>query len=311
MPEFANIIFEVEKKKARIILNRPEKLNALSQDMQREIGEALMEADRDDRVHVVILKGAGRAFCAGYDLSRPANATPAYGDVAEAGDGDNSHPRYRKGRPSFDDDTWMMEQAQKLRMILFDMHKPVIVQAHGHCLAGANDIAFLADIVIAAEDANIGFPAARANGVLPNQMWLYHMGPQWTKRLVLTGDTISGADAARVGLVLKAVPAALLEQEVEQLADRMCNIDHALLAANKRVVNLGLELMGARTLQRLAVEADARAHLATANATFNRISREEGLRAALTWRDTPFGDGRALVSAPELRDANGRLREGG
>ena len=118
-------------------------------------------------------------------------------------------------------------------------------------------------MVIAADDATHRLsrrPATWAS--LPNQMWVYHIGPQWAKRLLLTGDTITGAEAAQLGLALKAVPAADLEGEVEQLLDRMAKIDTDLLTANKRIVNIGLELMGARTLQRLAAEIDARGHLA-------------------------------------------------
>ena len=102
-------------------------------------------------------------------------------------------------------------------MALFDAHKPVIAQVHGHCLAGGTDLALLCDVVIATDDAVFGFPPARDLGVLPTQMWLYHVGPQWAKRLLLTGDTITGAEAAKIGLVLKAVPAPLLEAEVEGL----------------------------------------------------------------------------------------------
>ncbi len=128
-------------------------------------------------------------------------------------------------------------------------------------------------------------------------MWLYHIGPQWAKRLLLTGDTITGAEAAQIGLALKAVPAADLEGEVNQLLERMAKIDADLLTANKRIVNIGLELMGARTLQRLAAEMDARGHLAASAAEFRRTAKEQGLRAALTERDGKFGDGRARVRA--------------
>lgn len=293
---FETIIYEVEKGRARITLNRPEKLNALSNELQEELNDALWEADNDNDVHAVIIKGAGRAFSAGYDITpnRP-RMDPAPGK------------NYRTGR-TFDDDAWRMEKSQRLRMAIFDMHKPVVAQVHGYCLAGGTDLALLCDIIIAAEDAIIGFPPARAMGALPNQMWLYHVGPQWTKRLFLTGDTVSGADAAKIGAVLKAVPHDLLENEVEQLVDRMAMIDTDLLAANKRIVNVGLELMGARTMQRLGVENDARAHLAPAVAEFARRSREEGLKAALNWRDGKFGDGRALVSEPEVRDEKGFLK---
>lgn len=295
---YETILYEVERGRARITLNRPEKLNALSLQLQEELNQALWEADNDTEVHCVILRGAGRAFSAGYDLSPMAR---------NAGDGGDGYTRVYRGRTSFDDDAWQLERAQRLRMAVFDMHKPVIAQVHGHCLAGGTDLALLCDIIIAAEDANIGFPPARAMGALPNQMWLYHVGPQWTKRLFLTGDTISGAEAAKIGAVLKAVPLDLLEAEVEGLADRMAMIDSELLTANKRIVNVGLELMGARTMQRLGAENDARAHLAPSVREFGRIAQEQGLKAALHWRDAKFGDGKARVEGPETRDENGYL----
>ena len=290
--DYKVIIYEVERGRARITLNRPEKLNALSIQVQEELNHALWEADNDNRVHTVILRGAGRAFSAGYDLTpRP---------LAERDPDDHT----REGR-SFDDDAWRMEQGQRLRMAIFDMHKPVIAQIHGYCVAGGTDVALLCDMIIAADDTLIGFPPARAQGALPNNMWLYNVGPQWAKRLMLSGDFVTGADAAKIGLVLKAVPLDLLEQEVEGLADRLSMIDTELLSANKRIINIGLEIMGARTLQRIATENDARAHLAPSVAEFGARSREQGLKAALQWRDTKFGDQRALVDRPEIRDEQG------
>ena len=290
--DYEVIIYEVERGRARITLNRPEKLNALSIQLQEELNHALWEADNDNRVHTVILRGAGRAFSAGYDLTpRP---------LVERDADDHT----RDGR-SFDDDAWRMEQGQRLRMAIFDMHKPVIAQIHGYCVAGGTDVALLCDMIIAADDTLIGFPPARAQGALPNNMWLYNVGPQWAKRLMLSGDFVTGADAAKIGLVLKAVPLDLLEQEVEGLADRLAMIDTELLSANKRIINIGLEIMGARTLQRIATENDARAHLAPSVAEFGARSREQGLKAALQWRDTKFGDQRALVDRPEIRDEQG------
>lgn len=294
--DYQHILYEVERGRARITLNRPEKLNALSLAMQQELHDALWDADNDTAVHAVIIRGAGRAFSAGYDLTPIA-----------AGEGDESYTKVYRDGTSYDDDAWRLEQAQRLRMAVFDMHKPVVAQVHGHCLAGGTDLALLCDIIIAADDANIGFPPARAMGALPNQMWLYHVGPQWTKRLFLTGDTVSGADAAKIGAVLKSVPRDLLEHEVEQLVDRMAMIDADLLSANKRIVNLGLELMGARTLQRLGAENDARAHLAPSVREFGKLAREKGLKSALHWRDAKFGDGKARVEGPETRDENGYL----
>lgn len=299
MNDLRTITYEVENARARITLNRPEKLNALSLELQQELNEALWEADNDTNVRAVILRGNGRAFSAGYDLTPLANRRPSP-------EGDHYTAVYRGGR-TFDDDAWQLERAQRLRMAIFDMHKPVVAQVHGYCLAGGTDIALLCDIIIAADDATIGFPPARAMGSLPNQMWVYHCGPQWAKRLFLTGDTVTGAEAAKIGLVLKAVPANLLQQEVESLVDRMVMIDSELLSANKRIVNVALELMGARTMQRFGAENDARAHLAPSVREFGRIAGEQGLKAALHWRDAKFGDGRARVEGPEIRDENGRL----
>jgi enoyl-CoA hydratase len=299
MADYNTILYEVEKGRARITLNRPEKLNALSFELQTELNQALWDADNDTEVHAVILRGAGRAFSAGYDL------TPLAGGRAGR---DETYTKVYRGGSTFDDDAWQLERGQRLRMALFDMHKPVVAQIHGYCLAGGTDLALLSDILIAADDATIGFPPARAMGALPNQMWLYHVGPQWAKRLFLTGDTITGAEAAKIGAVLKSVPPDLLEAEVEGLVDRMAMIDSELLSANKRIVNVGLELMGARTMQRLGAENDARAHLAPSVREFGRRAREEGLKAALHWRDAKFGDGRARVEGPEIRDENGYLK---
>ena len=201
----------------------------------------------------------------------------------------------RSGTRYIDDDIWQIERGQRDNLAIFDMHKPVIAQVHGHCLALGTVIAFYCDMVICAEDARLGFPPSRNLGTTPSMMWLHHCGPQWAKRLLLTGDTISGAEAAQIGLALKAVPAELLEAEVEGLLDRLALIDHHLLSANKRVVNLGLELMGARTLQRLSAEIDARAHRAPGTESYYEDVKALGLTRAFKQRNAPFGDGCARV----------------
>ena len=291
---YENILYEVERGRARITLNQPKRRNALSLGMLTDLADALWEADDDRSVHCVILRGAGPAFCAGYDL---APAPPERRD-------DGVERRTGRG---IDEDSWMLERNQRLMRSLWEMHKPSIAQIHGHCLAGGTDLALYCDVLIAADDANIGFPPLRNMGSPPNHLWLYHCGPQWTKRLLLTGDTVSGEDAAKIGLVMKAVPPDLLEAECERLADRMAQVDPALLAANKRIVNLGLELMGANTLQRLAAENDARAHTAPAARQMFKDLGTKGVKQAVRDRDAAFGDGRARVSGPERRDAEGRL----
>ena len=291
---YEQLIYETDTGKARITLNRPERRNALSRDLIEELRDALWEADDDKSVHCVILRGSGSTFCAGYDLTSGGRKRK------------NDDIERRSGR-GIDDDAWGIESLQRSLRTLWEMHKPSIAQIHGHCLAGGTDLALYCDILVAADNANIGFPATRSMGAPPNQMWLYHCGPQWAKRLLLTGDTLSGEDAARIGLVLKSVPEHLLEAEVEGLADRMALIDPELLSTNKRIVNLGMELMGAQTLQRLAAENDARAHTAPAvRQAFQQIA-SEGVRKTVTDRDAPFGDGRARVIGPEIRDADGKL----
>jgi enoyl-CoA hydratase len=290
---FENILYEVDNGRARITLNRPKKRNALSIELVEELRDALWEADDDKSVHCVIIKGAGPSFCAGYDLTPSRSST------------DDGVER-RRGR-GIDDDAWGIERFQRSLRTIWEMHKPSIAQIHGHCLAGGTDLALYCDMLICADNVNFGFPALRNMGAAPNQLWLYNCGPQWAKRLLLTGDTLSGTDAARIGLVLKAVPEDLLENEVEGVADRLCQIDPELLSVNKRSINLGMELMGAQTLQRLAAENDARAHTTkAARDVFKKIATD-GLGPALAERDAPFGDGRASVLKPEVRDAEGRL----
>lgn len=290
---YEHILYEVDRGRARITLNRPERRNALSAPLLDELVDALWEADDDRAVHCVILRANGPAFCAGYDLA-PARR--------ERDDEINR----RTGR-GIDEDVWNLERIQRQMRTLWEMHKPTIAQISGHCLAGGTDLALYCDILIAADDANIGFPPLRNMGSPPNHLWLYNCGPQWTKRLLLTGDTISGKDAEKIGFVMKSVPPELLEAEVEGLADRLAHVDTALLAANKRIVNLGLELMGAGTLQRLASENDARAHTAPAARQMFKDLGEKGIKTAIAERDAPFGDGRARVDGPETRDEDGRL----
>lgn len=298
MYDYEHITYTVERNRALVVLNRPEKRNALSYPLLQELGDALWEADRDKRVHAVVVSGAGSCFSAGYDLGVGHPGT----DEAATEDG----PRYRDGT-TIDDDAWFLEQSQRLRMAIFDMHKPVVAKVHGYCLAGGTDVALLCDMVIAADDALFGFPPARDLGALPNNMWVYHCGPQWAKRITMTGDLITGADAAKIGLVLKAVPGELLDREVDGLLDRFAKIDPDLLSTNKRVINVGLELMGARTLQRLAAEFDARGHLAPAARETARALGEHGVRETVHARDARFPDGVVRVDRPEIRDADGRF----
>jgi len=281
------LLFDVKERVARITLNRPEKRNALSPAMMAELRDALIEADARTDVNVVILEGAGKDFCAGYDLAG------AYAGYKEGETPPWDESKYRTQNASLDDDCWNLEQTQKLNLALFDSHKPVIAKVQGNCLAGGTDLALMCDFVICTEETRIGFPATRANGTPPMQMWIYHAGPQWAKRLIMTGDCIWGRDAVKIGLALDAVPADELDAAVNELARRLSFVDAELLSAHKRIINTALELQGAKTLQRFAAEMDARAHLSKGprRTQFKTDMAENGLKTALKNRDEPFGDG--------------------
>ena len=293
----ACILLDIRDRVASITLNRPDKKNALSLAMLGDLRAALLEADDRKDVGVVVLQAAGTDFCSGYDLASTYEQRAAEGAARAAGD---VAPAYRGGLGGgIDDDTWRIERYQQLLRTLFDIHKPVIAKVHGRCLAGGMDMAMYCDLVVAADNARIGFPAARANGTPPNQMWLYHMGPQWTKRLLFTGDLLSGIDAARLGLVMDAVPHEQLDAEVAELARRIALVDNDLLSAHKRIVNLGMELAGAGTLARLGAEMDARAHQSQGPRAqrFQQDVTAQGWKQAVLNRDEGFGDGMVTLHA--------------
>jgi enoyl-CoA hydratase len=287
------VSFEVREAVAHVTLNRPDKRNALSAATLRELHQALLEADDRQDVNVILLSGAGKDFCAGYDL------TDSYGGKADDSATDYDPAAYRSRAGTLDDDIWNLERQQDLTLVMLDLHKPVIAKIQGNCLAGGTDLAFSCDIVLAADTAKIGFPAARANGTPPTNLWFYHCGPQWAKRMLFTGDTISGLDAAKIGLVLEAYPADEIDDEAEDLARRIASVDAEILATHKRVVNMQMELAGARQSQRYAAELDARAHLSQGprRAQFKKDMAEKGLKEALANRDAPFGKGRIALRA--------------
>jgi enoyl-CoA hydratase len=286
--------FTVQERVARITLNRPDKRNALTAQMIADLHDAFLEADARTDVNVIILQGAGKDFCAGYDL---AGVYAGVKSAAEAQADSEQNVPYRTTSGTLDDDCWQLEQTQRQTLAMFEIHKPVIARVHGNCLAGGTDLALMCDMVLAAADAKIGFPATRANGTPPNHMWVYHVGPQWAKRLLMTGDCLTGTDAARIGLVLDAIPADQLDEAVDDLARRMSFVDAELLAAHKRIVNVALELAGARTLQRMSAEMDAKAHLSQGprRTQFKADMAQHGLKQALKNRDEPFGDGMVKI----------------
>jgi enoyl-CoA hydratase len=268
---FTTLIVEQIGRVRRLTLNRPDQHNPLTPRSTREILAAVAEAEADAGVHVVIIRSTGRSFSSGY------------GFIAEDADpGDFPQHTAIEG-----DVTAMLALGDGWARI-WNCALPVIAQVQGNCLAGGTDLALHCDLVVAADDARLGFPPVRSMGVPPTNMWLYHLGPQWTKRLVLTGDTISGTEAREIGLVVATAPADELDRVVLDLAERMALIGRDLLVANKRVVNMGVELMGRSQLQRFAALNDAIGHRAPEARAFSKQIAEVGLRRAIRDRDVAF-----------------------
>ena len=264
--------FERVGRVGRITLDRPEKLNALSIGLQTEIVTAAKEAEADPEVHALLIRGRGRAFSAGYDI------TPTDERGAE------------RAERTIRSDINRMEDMVGRWNTLWNLRIPTIAQVHGYCVAGGTDLALHCDMIVVAEDAKIGFTPVRAMGTPPTHMWIYSVGPQWAKRMLLTGDLIDGDKACQIGWAVDAVPAKELDDVALKLATRMSHIGKDLLTANKYIVNKAVELMGRTLLQQIALEHDAIAHLAPEALEFSRISQEQGLRAALDWRDGPFNE---------------------
>ncbi|MCE2456945.1 MAG: crotonase/enoyl-CoA hydratase family protein [Dehalococcoidia bacterium] len=270
------IEYEASNGIGRVRLNRPEKLNALSRELQDELVDCVERADDDPEVRVMTLRGNGRAFCAGYDITPP--STPEAQAAAQ------------EQRDNIRSDIHRMKRTPNTMNSILNLSKPVIAGVHGYCIAGGTDLAMHCDIIIAADDSQIGFPPVRSMGTPPTHMWTYMVGPQWAKWFLLTGESVSGTRAEELGLIWKSVPGEGLDAAVEDLARTMARIPWELLAANKSIVNKAMDLMGRTTLQHIAAETDAIAHQAPIVKEFSRMAREEGLKSALEWRDSPFSD---------------------
>jgi enoyl-CoA hydratase len=267
------VLYARDGRIARITLNRPEKLNAINDAMPRELREAVAAANADDAVHVIVLAGAGRAFCAGYDLELYAE-----------------RPRpvpYSQGLP-WDPmvDYAGMSENTACFMSLWRSFKPVICKVHGYAVAGGSDIALCADLVVMAEDARIGYPPARVWGCPTTAMWVYRLGAERAKRMLLTGDLITGVEAARMGLVTEAVPAAELDATVERWAQRMAGVPRNQLMMQKLMINQAYDNMGLHTTQMLATLFDGITRHSPEGFAFKTRCEQVGFKQAVRERDS-------------------------
>lgn len=266
------VLYERDGRIGRITLNRPEVMNAIDDEVPALLAAAVAEAEADPRVHVLILSGAGRAFCAGYDLTYYAEGNGS-GEVTQPMPWDPMK------------DYAFMSRNTHHFMSLFRCAKPVIAKVHGFAVAGGSDIALCCDLVVMAEDAEIGYMPARVWGCPTTAMWVYRLGPEKAKRMLFTGDRISGAEAAEMGLVLKAVPAATLDEEVEALAERMASVPVNQLTMQKMVINQAVEMMGLQQTQRLATVFDGITRHSPEGIAFKERSEAVGWKQAVDERD--------------------------
>ncbi|MBI3953606.1 MAG: enoyl-CoA hydratase/isomerase family protein [Chloroflexi bacterium] len=273
MGTYANLLYETKGHVAKITLNRPEKLNAMSGELRDELDRAVQEADDDTQVRVLVIKGSGRAFSAGYDLSG------------------TGRPGAYQGQRSLEESIYSLRRSgERWMRLLWYMRKPVIAQVHGFCLAGGNDLAGSCDIIIAAEDCIFGVPQARALGIHHTLgFWPLTIGLRKTKEIMYCGDAISGKEAERIGMVNRSVPEEKLEATVERLANRIAILPTTLLQSHKQCINRWYEIMGLDAMIRTADEFDAIASRAGPGDTFRQISQTQGLKAALENRDGPYG----------------------
>lgn len=270
---FETLLYETAGRIARISLNRPDRLNAIDEKMPGEIRAAVERANADDGIHVIVLQGAGRGFCSGYDLK----------DFAEA-KGENPGVQSMPWDPMVD--YRFMKACTDDFFSLWRSYKPVICKVHGYAVAGGSDIALCADIVIMAEDARIGYPPARVWGCPTTAMWVFRIGAEKAKRMLLTGDLVDGRKAKEMGLVYDAVPAAELDAAVAALAQRMAGVPKNQLMMQKLMINQAYENMGLGTTQMIATLFDGITRHSPEGMWFKAYSEEHGFHEAVRLRDS-------------------------
>ena len=295
---YKDVLYETDDRLAFITLNRPEKLNALSNNLRGELMDAMREAEADDQIGVIVLRGAGRAFSAGYDLS-PARQADSFDFVSPRSglpDTGSTHPGAFQWARHVVMTNW----------IIWELAKPVVAQIQGHCLAGGTELATVCDFRICAKDAKIGYPPVRAMTTM-DMMWTpWHMPPTKAREFAYVGDSFSGEDMERLGWATYAVETEDLDSFTEKFARRMSFVDNEMLMYSKRAVNRQYETMGIREALHSATEIQALSSGRAAAAEWGRRVRDDGLKAALEWRDGPFRDFRgAYDSAPKDRAVAG------
>jgi len=297
MPEFSTLRIDQDQSNprvARLLLNRPERLNAINDQTPGEIRAAVEWANRQDEVHVIVVEGAGKGFCGGYDLT-------------QFGQGRTDHPCQQERHPwdPMEDYAFMKRNTEDF-MSLWRSPKPTIAKVHGHAVAGGTDIALACDLLVMADEARIGYMPTRVWGCPTTAMWTYRLGPTRAKQLMFTGDTIDGRTALAWGLANDSVSAEALDGATMSLANRIAGVPRNQLAMHKIVVNQVLLAMGLEQSQQIATLFDGITRHNPEGLWFRRYAQAEGFKAAVEWRDSgrpiPEGDeARAQIRALEAR----------
>jgi enoyl-CoA hydratase len=295
--------YEVSDRVARITLDRPERGNGITRALVRELVECVERADLDPDVHVLVLAGNGPGFCGGYDLvesaegmgARAAESAGAKG-VGETVAGSPIDPLViaKNHDPA---GTWdpmvdyaMMSRNVKAFMSLFECGKPVVCKVHGFCVAGGTDMALCSDLLVIEQDAKIGYPPARVWGSPTTALWAHRIGAQRAKRLLFTGDSLSGSEAVEWGLAIEAPPADQLDERVDVLVARIARVPINQLMMMKLLVNQTLRAQGVSATQVLGTVFDGITRHTAEGYAFQRQAAAEGFREAVRTRDEPFGD---------------------
>ena len=271
---------------ARLLLNRPERLNAINDQTPREIRAAVDWAVADKQVHVIIVEGAGKGFCGGYDLTH-------------FGQSEIDHPCQQEQHPwdPMADYAFMKRNTEDF-MSLWRCPKPTIAKVHGYAAAGGSDIALSCDLLVMAEDARIGYMPTRVWGCPTTAMWTYRLGPTRAKQMMFTGDTIDGKKAADWGLANEVVPVGELETATMALANRIAGVPSSHLAMHKMVVNQVMLTMGLEQSQQMATVFDGITRHNPEGLWFRRYAQQEGFKAAVQWRDS----GKPIPEGEEARE---------
>ncbi|MEL7446132.1 MAG: crotonase/enoyl-CoA hydratase family protein [Pseudomonadota bacterium] len=288
MPDFATLTISqdtAEPRIARLMLNKPERYNAICDEMPADIRGAVSWAEENDDVHEIIVEGAGPGFCGGYDLAHYAER-------------EFEHPCQQESTPwdPMDDYAHMKRNTEDF-MSLWRCAKPTIAKVHGAAVAGGSDIALCCDLLVMADDARIGYMPTRVWGCPTTAMWTYRLGAARAKQMMFTGDTITGKQAADWGLANMAVPPDDLETDTFALAKRVSGVPRSHLAMHKMVVNQVLLTMGLEQTQMMATVFDGITRHNPEGLWFRRYAQQEGFKSAVEWRDS----GRPIPQGDEAR----------